>query len=71
MPGAVPRTSTYALTNATLTGAIRLADRGVDSEILSDPGFAKGINVMRGKVTHPAVADAFGIEYTPLDSVLA
>jgi alanine dehydrogenase len=68
MPGAVPRTSTYALTNATLPYARRIADGGLDA-ILSDPLFALGINVMGGKVTYPAVAEAFGLESVPLESV--
>ena len=70
MPGAVPRTSTYALTNATIPYAIRLADQGVTPAILADEGFAKGINVYKGKITFPAVAEAFGLESVPLDSVL-
>ncbi|MHC4548172.1 MAG: alanine dehydrogenase [Planctomycetota bacterium] len=71
MPGAVPRTSTYALTNATIPYALRLADHGVTPAILADPAFAHGVNVMQGKVTHPAVAEAFGLESVPLESVLA
>jgi len=70
MPGAVPRTSTYALTNATIPYAVRLADGGVGPSILEDAGFARGINVIQGKVTHPGVAEAFGLELTPLPSVL-
>lgn len=69
MPGAVPRTSTFALTNATLPFALRLADQGLAS--LNTDGFAQGINVMNGKVTHPAVAEAFGLEYTPVSHLLA
>jgi len=70
MPGAVPRTSTYALTNATIPYAVRLADRGLGRWILEEPGFARGVNVYQGKVTHPAVAEAFGLESVPLASVL-
>jgi alanine dehydrogenase len=70
MPGAVPRTSTYALTNATLPYAIRLAEEGVTPKMLSDKGFAHGINIHSGKVTHPGVAEAFGLELTPVESVL-
>jgi alanine dehydrogenase len=70
MPGAVPRTSTYALTNATIPYAIRLADGGVGRSILEEPGFAQGINVIRGKVTHPGVAEAFGLELAALGTVL-
>ena len=70
MPGAVPRTSTYALTNATIPYAGRLADRGVGRHLLQDQGFLRGINVMGGKVTYPAVAEAFGLESVPVESVL-
>ncbi|MCK6460583.1 MAG: alanine dehydrogenase [Planctomycetes bacterium] len=70
MPGAVPRTSTYALTNATIPYAVRLADKGVSKAILEDHGFAQGINVIAGKVTHPGVAQAFGLELAALESVL-
>ena len=70
MPGAVPRTSTYALTNATIPYAIRLADRGVTPAMLDDPNFTAGINIMRGKVTYAAVAEAFGLDHTPIEAVL-
>jgi alanine dehydrogenase len=70
MPGAVPRTSTYALTNATIPYAVRLADEGVGASILEDRGFARGINVIQGKVTYPGVAEAFGLELAALESVI-
>jgi alanine dehydrogenase len=70
MPGAVPRTSTFALTNATMPYAVRLANEGVTAKMLEEPGFALGINEMKGKVTYPAVAEAFGMEYTPVADVL-
>jgi len=70
MPGAVPRTSTYALTNATIPYTLRLADRGVTPDVLDDRGFALGINIMKGKVTYGAVAEAFGLESHPLSDVL-
>jgi len=70
MPGAVPRTSAYALTNATIPYACRLADKGVTPDLLGDAGFARGINVMKGKVTHPAVAEAFKLKYEPLANVI-
>jgi alanine dehydrogenase len=70
MPGAVPRTSTFALTNATMPYAVRLANEGVTARMLEEPGFAAGINEMKGKVTYPAVAEAFGMEYTPVADVL-
>jgi alanine dehydrogenase len=70
MPGAVPITSTYALTNATLPYVLALADLGVAEAASRDPGLRLGINVAKGKVTHPAVADGVGMEYTPPEQVL-
>ena len=67
MPGAVPITSTYALTNATLPYAIALADHGVDEAIRRDPGLRLGVNVAAGKVTHPAVAEGVGMEYVTVE----
>ena len=61
MPGAVPRTSSYALSNATLRYALRLADLGAEEAMERDPGLAKGLNLMHGKVTHPAVAETFSL----------
>ncbi len=69
MPGAVPRTSTLALTNATLRHAIALADRGLDA-LKQNPALARGVNVIGGKVTYKAVADAHGLPYYDLASVL-
>lgn len=66
MPGIVPRTATLALTNATLPYIVRLASDGVDRAIHSDPGLARGVNVMDGKVTCRAVADAHGLHFTPI-----
>jgi alanine dehydrogenase len=70
MPGAVPITATYALTNATLPYAIALADEGVAGAIEKAPGLRRGVNVAAGKVTHRAVAEAVGEEYTPLEKAL-
>jgi alanine dehydrogenase len=70
MPGAVPRTSTYALSNATLPYALRLASLGAEEAIRRDPGLALGVNTYRGKITYAAVAEAFGLEYTPLSSLI-
>jgi alanine dehydrogenase len=70
MPGAVPRTSTFALTNATLPYALRLANRGFLEAIKSDPGLKEGVNTYAGKLTYRAVADDQGLEYTPLDELL-
>ncbi len=61
MPGAVPITSTYALTNATLPYVLALAEHGVAGAIARDPGLAPGVNVAGGQVTHPAVAEALGV----------
>jgi alanine dehydrogenase len=60
MPGAVPITSTYALTNATLPYVIELAEHGVMTAIERDRGLRLGLNVHDGKITHPAVSEALG-----------
>jgi alanine dehydrogenase len=70
MPGAVPITSTFALTNATLPYVIALADHGVAEAARRDPGLRLGINVAAGRVTHPAVAEGVGVEHTPVEEVL-
>jgi alanine dehydrogenase len=70
MPGAVPITSTYALTNATLPYVLALADRGVRDAIAHDPGLRSGVNVARGLVTHPAVAQGVGMPFTPVEEAL-
>jgi alanine dehydrogenase len=70
MPGAVPITSTYALTNATLPYALALADHGVNGAIAALPGLRPGVNVARGQVTHPAVAEGVGAPYVPVEEVL-
>lgn len=66
IPGAVPYTSTLALTNATMPYALRLADMGWEEACRKDPGLADGVNVVDGKITFKAVAEAFDLEYTPL-----
>jgi alanine dehydrogenase len=71
MPGAVPITSTYALTNATIPYVLALADLGVADASARDPGLAKGVNVAAGRITHPAVAEAVGEEYVPFERALA
>ena len=71
MPGAVPITSTHALTNATLPYALALADRGVEAAIRRDPGLRPGVNVANGHVTHPAVAEAVGAECVPVEEALS
>lgn len=66
IPGAVPYTSTLALTNATLPYALRLADLGWQEACRKDPGLADGINIVDGKITFKGVAEAFDLPYTPL-----
>jgi len=70
MPGAVPVTSTKALTNATLPYVEAIADRGLRQAVASDRALARGVNVIDGKVTHEAVAEAHGLDYIPLEDVL-
>jgi alanine dehydrogenase len=70
MPGAVPITSTKALTNATLPYVEAIAEQGLIEAVALDPGLAPGVNVLDGKITYEAVAEAHGLEYTPLYSVL-
>jgi len=70
MPGAVPVTSTRALTNATLPYVEAIADYGLRDAVSRDAALAKGVNVLEGKVTYEAVAEAHGLEFTPLDDVL-
>jgi alanine dehydrogenase len=67
MPGAVPITSTRALTNATMPFVLHVADAGVKQASLENPGLAKGVNVVAGKVTYQPVAEATGQAYTPLE----
>ncbi len=71
MPALVPRTSTFALTNATLPYAMALAGRGVVEAVRADPDLARGVNVWRGKIVHPGVAEALGETPTPLEACLA
>ncbi len=66
MPGAVPRTSTYALSNATLPYLLRLASKGILEAVREDPALAKGVNVYEGRIAYEAVAEAFGLEYSSL-----
>ena len=66
MPGAVPHTSTYALTNATMAYALEIANKGW-REAARNPALARGVNAVDGQVTHAAVAEAHGLEHTPLE----
>ena len=67
IPGAVPYTSTMALTNATMPYAVRIADLGWQEACRRDKGLANGVHVVDGKITFKAVAEAFDLEYTPLE----
>ncbi len=71
MPGAVARTSTMALNNATLPFATALANKGVRVALESDPNLRRGLNVMAGRITHPAVAEALGVDHTQPEKMLA
>jgi alanine dehydrogenase len=70
MPGAVPITSTFALTNATLPYTLSIAGHGVRGAIARDPGLRLGVNVAGGQVTHPAVAEGVGTTFTPVEEAL-
>ncbi len=70
MPGAVPRTSTFALTNATLPYALALANKGFEKAIKDDAGLAEGVNTYAGKLTYEAVAEAQNLDYTPLGNLI-
>ena len=70
IPGAVPETSTAALSNVTLPYVLQLANLGFAKAVSRDPALAKGVNTLAGNVTYPAVADAFGLPYKPLQELL-
>ena len=70
MPGAVPNTSTYALTNVTLPYAIAIASRGLEEAVRTDPVLALGVNVYAGEVTNPGVAEAHALRFTPLSAIV-
>lgn len=70
MPGAVPHTSTLALTNATIKYALDLANKGVEKTVADDSALAKGVNTIDGKCTYKAVAEALKLKYAPLESIL-
>jgi len=71
MPGAVPRTSTLALSNVTLPYGLALAGQGLEAAVSRDPALAKGVNVFGGQVTYAGVAEAFGMPYVPLDEIVS
>jgi alanine dehydrogenase len=70
MPGAVPHTSTYALTNATMPFVIALASKGVEAAAAEDPGLALGVNTFKGSCVYEPVAEAHGLAYEPLEPLL-
>ncbi|MEO0139790.1 MAG: alanine dehydrogenase [candidate division WOR-3 bacterium] len=70
MPGAVPRTSTFALTNSTLKYVIKLADMGWKEAVRSDRALARGVNLVKGYITHKAVAEAFNLDYHPIEEFI-
>jgi len=70
MPGAVPRTSSLALSNATLRYVLHIADKGVKEALRSNPGLANGLNIYQGKVTYPAVAETFNLPVTALEDIV-
>jgi alanine dehydrogenase len=70
MPGAVPHTSTYALTNATLPYVMALAEHGLEGAVRDDPALAKGVNVYKGTVVYAPVAEAHDLDCVPLDDIL-
>jgi len=70
IPGAVPHTSTVALTNATLPYVLELANRGFEAAVGADPALARGVNAHGACVTYQPVAEAFGLEYRPLAELL-
>ena len=70
MPGAVPRTSTIALTNNTIPYALQIANKGYKQACIENPALKKGVNTLDGHIVYRAVADAQGLHYTPVDDVL-
>jgi len=70
MPGGVARTSTFALNNATLPFTLALADKGWRQALFDDRHLKEGLNVHEGRVTYKAVADAHGLDYTPIEEAL-
>jgi alanine dehydrogenase len=70
MPGAVARTSTFALTNSTLRYALELANKGFARAVSENRNLAEGVNTFEGKITYEAVAHAQGKPYTPLSNLL-
>ena len=70
MPGAVPKTSTLALTNATLPYAVEIANKGWKQAMQENPEIKSGANIVKGKITYKGVAEAVGLEYTPIETLI-
>jgi alanine dehydrogenase len=70
MPGAVPFTSTIALTNATLPYAVEIADKGYEQAVKTNPEIKFGLNILHGMITYRGVAEAFGLEYRPVEELI-
>jgi alanine dehydrogenase len=70
MPGAVPRTATFALTNVTISYALKIANQGFETAVAADPALAKGINIYSGHVTHETVARDLNYPYQPLEQII-
>jgi len=70
MPGAVPRTSTYALTNVTLPYVAAIADHGIDEAVRADPALALGVNVVAGTITNEGVGAAHGLDAAPIAQLI-
>jgi alanine dehydrogenase len=70
MPGAVPRTSTFALTNATLPFALKLANKGFKEAIKKDANLKNGVNTYKGQITYQAVAESQDLPYRPVDELI-
>jgi len=67
MPGAVPRTSTFALSNATMPYALQIANKGAVTAMREDPALLKGLNTYRGKMVNEPIAEAQGLSYEPVE----
>ena len=67
MPGAVPRTSTIALTNVTLAYGLEIANKGYKKAMADDPALKRGLNLLNGEICYPAVAEAFGLPCTEVE----
>jgi alanine dehydrogenase len=70
MPGAVPRTSTLGLTNVTLPYAVDIANKGWKNALKDDKELLKGLNIVDGDIVYKEVAEAFNMDYTPIENVL-